>query len=498
MKKILLSFILFLLLLTITSCASNNVTETSEPQQLEDTTDILIQQGIDAWNEKDPTFAIDYWNKIKDIALQRAYLNYVYSYQECVERIENFEISDANKDSQSVEFCKEIISIFSNIDPALKLPIYIKEKSCDLVHECIDDLLLKTKINEAKDLYSSAVRIFGEYGKLKLSKQAIDLISFIQIKTSEIQQSYTKANDTVNSDLKINEYDKTYTLYKSAETDIDSKINSSAIEELSCVIHARKNLKSIGQNAKVARERTIREKAYTYREKISNAFSRKPTSGSGKKGNITNEDILSLYKNIQREIENLYGDLVTFRNTYPDAVSTDIMDEINAQKNILNSEISKINKEVQNEKEISSRGKSVFPVMIGLFNSDSEQSEGNKKSKPATFSSSEGTKDEYWWGMIDIPAGVMNDLVITLKDNRTVRVFNANTKNGKNIAKKDSDTKKLHDLVNQNSRIGNSWPVLNAGKQLNGSTYYFEIQKGKTEQYSGEAVVYSSFITRMR
>ena len=56
----------------------------------------------------------------------------------------------------------------------------------------------------------------------------------------------------------------------------------------------------------------------------------------------------------------------------------------------------------------------------------------------------------------------------------------------------------LKDLVSRSSRVGNSWPVLNAGSQLKGTNYYFEVQKGKTENYSGEVVVYSSFITRMR
>ena len=83
--------------------------------------------------------------------------------------------------------------------------------------------------------------------------------------------------------------------------------------------------------------------------------------------------------------------------------------------------------------------------------------------------------------------------MITLKDNRTVRVFNENTKSGKLIEKNN-----IQDLVSRSSRVGNSWPVLNAGSQLKGSNYFFEIQKGKTDSYSGEVVVYSSFIVRMR
>lgn len=498
MKKYLFAIMYTSICIVLFSCASNKIIEKPEIQIQEDTTDILIQKGTDAWNNKDPTFAIDYWIKINDPSLQKAYLNYVYSYQDAVEKLENIEGSDSKNKNQMIEECKEIISIFTEIDSSLRLPADIRISSCNLTYRCVDKLLSEEKINSAKDLYNSAVKVFGEYEDLKLAKKEIDIVSFIQNKINEIKQGYDNASCTTNSNLKIKEYDNTYTNYKEAEETINAMISSSVIANSSGIDKTRKNFKSIGQNIKIAREKVIREKAYTYREKISTAFARKPTSGSGKKGAITSEDILDLYKSIQREINNLYDELTDFRNSYPDAVGADIMDEINNQKNTLNSEIAKITKEVQNEKEVESRGKSVFPVMIGLFNSDAGQSENNKKSKPATFSSTNGSKDEYWWGMVEIPSGVMNDLVITLKDNRTVRVFNDNTKNGKNIAKKENDTKKLHDLVSQNSRIGNSWPVLNAGKQLNGSLYYFEVQKGKTDNYSGEAVVYSSFITRMR
>lgn len=56
----------------------------------------------------------------------------------------------------------------------------------------------------------------------------------------------------------------------------------------------------------------------------------------------------------------------------------------------------------------------------------------------------------------------------------------------------------MKDLVNRSAKVGNSWPVLNAGSQLTTNKYFFEIQKGKTPDYEGEVVVYSSFIVRMR
>jgi hypothetical protein len=74
-----------------------------------------------------------------------------------------------------------------------------------------------------------------------------------------------------------------------------------------------------------------------------------------------------------------------------------------------------------------------------------------------------------------------------------VRVFAENTLFGSLIEKR-----KMKDLVNRGFKIGNSWPVLNAGEQLATDKYFFEIQKGKTPSYEGEVVVYSSFVVRMR
>ena len=134
-----------------------------------------------------------------------------------------------------------------------------------------------------------------------------------------------------------------------------------------------------------------------------------------------------------------------------------------------------------------------MPLMIGLFNADPRSTKGNEKSRPAKFSASNQKKEEYWWGMVDIPRGKMNDLVITLKDNRPVRVFNENTRSGSLIKKNN-----LQDLVNRGSKVGNSWSAFNAGKQLTSNKYFFEIGEGKSKEYSGEVVVYSSFITRSR
>jgi hypothetical protein len=131
--------------------------------------------------------------------------------------------------------------------------------------------------------------------------------------------------------------------------------------------------------------------------------------------------------------------------------------------------------------------------MIGLFNPQPGTAAEAKKSRPAVFRATGVKDDEYWWGMVSIPKGTMNDLVVTVNDSRVVRVFADNTKSGALIEKNE-----MKDLVNRGYKVGNSWPVLNAGDQLSTDKYFFEIQKGKTPNYEGEVVVYSSFIVRMR
>jgi len=134
-----------------------------------------------------------------------------------------------------------------------------------------------------------------------------------------------------------------------------------------------------------------------------------------------------------------------------------------------------------------------MPVMIGLFNPQPGAGREDQKSRPAVFGAVGAKKADYWWGMVSIPRGAMNDLVVTVSDSRSVRVFAENTKSGSLVGRGG-----ITDLVNRGSRVGNSWPVLNAGSQLATDKYFFEVQPGASPDYAGEVVVYRSFIVRMR
>ena len=158
---------------------------------------------------------------------------------------------------------------------------------------------------------------------------------------------------------------------------------------------------------------------------------------------------------------------------------------------ILDKRIAQVEREIRTARDIASRGRPVFPLMIGLFNPEKDGRKGNKKSRPAHLRGTIKKYPHYWWGMVSIPKNKLNDLVITMKDNRPIRVFGENTKSGRRI-------KNLNDLVNRRYKTGNSWPVLNAGNQLPSGKYYIVVPKGPKPKYEGEAVIYSSFITRKR
>ena len=98
-----------------------------------------------------------------------------------------------------------------------------------------------------------------------------------------------------------------------------------------------------------------------------------------------------------------------------------------------------INNEMDRERN-RGRGQVVMPIMIGLSSAPSTGDQG--KSRPAVFSASKAKKMNTGGEWFRFPRQ-MNDLVITMKDPRTVRVFGENTQSGKLIEKN-----KMTDMVN--------------------------------------------------
>lgn len=453
-----------------------------------------LTAGIQAWNSREPKAATAYWNEISDENTKTKYLAYVNSYEKGAEALESTE--NVKVESKLLSACNSALDNFEKIeDEQLKLPADVCETGAELSAARVDKLLASGKITASRTLVSRATKVYGSNDALKNAENEIEVVSAINTKTSNLSAQGDKALAVSGFDERIAALDTALANYSSAESTLNADAGKKGVSSKSAVSSNLKKLKNDRQNLAVQREGFIREKAYEYKDKFGEEFARQPSgTGSGKNGAFTLYEIRNHYNTVQANLDTIYGELQSFAAKYPKEIGADVMNDIDAQRKDLKSRIAQINREIANKEEIESRGKTVMPLMIGLFNpAPASKSEG-KKSRPAKFSAKGVKDDDYWWGMVSIPKGEMNDLVITLKDSRTVRAYAQNTHSGKDIKKKN-----LEDLISKSNKIGNSWPVMNAGSKFTSGNYYFVVEGDKNKQnYEGDVVVYSSFIVRMR
>jgi hypothetical protein len=181
------------------------------------------------------------------------------------------------------------------------------------------------------------------------------------------------------------------------------------------------------------------------------------------------------------------GGISDFEETvaaYPDLLDQATVERLRASARGLAARFARIETAL---KAVKDRGKPVMPMIIGIFNPEPDDPQ---RSRPATFKGSSAAGPEWWWGIADIPKGVAQDLVVTMSDPRPVRVYAAGLgPDGKRPAS---------DLVNPLFKVGNSWPVLNAGSRLKEGVFHIEVGPGRDSLYEGVAVVYKSFMMRTR
>jgi len=458
--------------------------------------DVAIADGVRAWNKREPAAAEAFWQEIEDAKVQKKWLNNITLYNAGVAQLDKTENIKASNESALLSACNAALDKFSQIDEQLELPEDVCVKGIDLSAGRIDKLLAQEKVSAAKKMYNQTVSAYGEDDVLKTIGEEVNLVSSISSKKTSLNAKGEKALAIENFDEKIVAVDAAIASFKATEGEINSTVAGAGEAGKTDGVTANvKSFKKARQDLEVQRKAAFRDEAYSYKDRMGEEFARQPAegSGSGKNGTLTVYDIRDHYKSVGTNMDSIYAELEAFAAKYPKDVDKTIIAEAQDQKKDLNDKIAQINKEIAIKEEIESRGKTVMPLMIGLFNPMPGSTAKDAKSRPAKLSAKGQKGNEYWWGMVSIPKGQMNDLVITMKDNRNIRVFNRNTHSGKDIEKNN-----MKDLVSKANKVGNSWPVLNAGKALNGDKYFIEIQKGKTDSYEGEVVVYSSFITRSR
>ena len=450
-----------------------------------------IAKGVTAWNSKEPSAARPFWNTIKDKAVRETYAEYVDKFDSGEKLLTDASAAKPGEEARILASYEKAQKAFTGIPSELALPVDTQAGGNALAEGRMRSLITADRLSYARELGRGAVETFGGTDAIDSMDAEIGVILASRKREAEADAALLKAREAEAFDERIAGLDTASGAFTRAETSLADDAGRLKVSRSQGVVREASRLRKKRQDIAVEREKLLREQAYSFKDRIGEEFARVPDKD--KVGNMTLDELLAHQESVKANVAAVYDEMLRFAARYPQVVDPELMEETEEQKKDLDAKIAQVNAEIRTAKEIASRGKVVLPIMIGLFNPQPGSTAEAKKSRPAVFRAA-GVKDnEYWWGMISIPKGTMNDLVVTVKDNRTVRVFSENTKSGSLIEKN-----KILDLVNRANKVGNSWPVLNAGKQLSSDKYFFEIQEGKTPQYEGEVVVYSSFIARNR
>jgi archaellum component FlaC len=450
-----------------------------------------IARGVAAWNDKAPSAAKPYWNAIKDKDIRDKYTGYVDAFESGTKSMADAAAARPSDDARILASYEKAQKAFADLPKDLPLPDDTRAGGNTLAEGRMRSLIAADRLSYARGLGRGAVETFGGTEAISSLDAEIDVISNSRKREADADAVFEKVREAEAFDGKIGGMDAASSAYSKAETLLAEDAGRAKVSKNQGVAREASKLRKKRQDVAIEREKLLRERAYTFKDRIGEEFARVPEKS--KVGAMTLDELLKHQETVKANVEAVYDEMTRFAERYPQAVEPETIEEVAEQKRDLDAKIAQINAEIRTAKEIASRGKVVLPIMIGLFNPQPGSTAEAKKSRPAVFQAAGAKKDEYWWGMVSIPKATMNDLVVTVKDSRTVRVFADNTKSGTLIEKN-----KMKDLVNRGYKVGNSWPVLNAGGQLASDKYFFEIQGGKTPDYEGEVVVYSSFIMRMR
>jgi hypothetical protein len=466
-----------------TSCLSVRLSSMKDEQ--------LVQGGVDAWNTKKTEDARPYWEAIRDAETKSRYLSYFDKLDE-LESLQGAAVAAKPGEPARQEAAYDaFVAKYKAFPAELKLPADLKEGMRPVAVGIAKAKVRAGKMEAAQSFIKEAVSLFGdspEYGALQ---KEMDAYARVQEQEREADRSYASAKGVEDFNAKIDAYEAAQAAYRKVESASASEMKKLGAGSDSILAAQSASLRKKRGAVRIEEERLVRDRGTTFKERIGEEFARQPEGN--KLGNMGPEDILKFNEEIRANIESQYKDIIAFSDRFPSVIDKDMIRDIDLQKASLDARISQIEAEVRHAKDIASRGKAAMPLLIGLFNPVPGSKAEGEKSRPAVIRGKMAGEADYWWGMVSIEPGKMNDLVVTMKDGKAVEVYAENTLSGTQIKKK-----KLPDLVSKGSRIGNSWPVLNAGAVLKNGQYYIKISSNGNPSYSGEVVVYSSFISRVR
>jgi len=453
--------------------------------------DELIAGGVKAWNTEKPESARPYWSHIRVEPAKSTWLSYIDQYATLDKAIDDAAALPASNEAALLAAWENVTKLYKSFPPELNLPPSMKTGLAPVAKAIVRQRINANKSDAARDFIKSSSDFLGNSVDYSLELKELDYMvtERNQERSADGALSTARGKDDFNDQIKA--YENAINAYAKVEDALAAQNQKQKFVDGSPLALAPDKVKKKRVDARVEMERKLRERAYSFKERIGEEFARTPDGN--KLGSMGPEDILKFNEEIQANIESMSKELIDFSNKYPKVISKDMLKDVDDQKKALEARIAQVTLEVKHAKDIASRGKAVMPLLIGLFNPQPGTKGNDQKSRPGKYRGNLAGNADYWWGMVAIPANTMNDLVITVNDNRPVRVYAQNTLSGSLIT-----PQKLKDLVNHSYKVGNSWPVLNAGAQLTSGNYYFELQKSKGAAYSGDVVIYSSFIMRMR
>jgi hypothetical protein len=137
--------------------------------------DNAVARGVKAWNEREPAAAAAYWSDIENKDVNRKYQNYITLYNDGVAALSSADSIKASNEPKLLAACNTALSKFSALDPALKLPPDVCQKGSVLAAGRISTLLAAGRLTAARNLYASALKVYGESDELTSAGKEVDM-----------------------------------------------------------------------------------------------------------------------------------------------------------------------------------------------------------------------------------------------------------------------------------------------------------------------------------
>ncbi len=444
----------------------------------------LIDRGVAAWNEVGPDSAYKYWSHIKSGESRNQYMAYIDNLKAGMKRADEAS-APRTDDLDSLlaaygELKKVQFPATLKVEKFRARVIVLCGRADDAAEGKVRGLIKEGNLALAREAAVAALEVIDSSDRLASLLKEIDARYKWKTDTeAKARQAETDADASLEAARKTADQDRKVEAYKLA---IAGFANAEALlgdlgqKEAAFAGSSdadRRRLKKKGQDATIEMGRKVKDYATALKEKQGEDFARVPDQKD--LGTMTSDQIVAYNaqtrKKIQAELTTVTGLAVAAPGVVPS-------EDIKAmQDNVVR--LDKVQVEVKKPK---AKGKTIMPVMIGLFN---PQKQDKEKSRPGIFRGSMAAKTDQWWGMTDIPRNSMNDLVVSLNDDRACKVMS-------------QDGAKTPDLVSRDKKVLNNYPVLNAGPLFPDGLYFLELAKGKTGTYQGEVVIYKAFISRMR